>query len=161
GSETTVSDSEVSVSETTPSDNKNLWDKAKDDTTGKFKAGILGDVSLDFDIKADTELTPAQAISSYDALQILQNTVQTLDLTNLQSVVGDVDFDGQITSYDALLILQHTVQLRETFDDANGNKAIYVAVEFDADLETIINREYYTTSKTVAPVKYTKFGFDK
>ena len=161
GSETTVSDSEVSVSETTPSDNKNLWDKAKDDTTGKFKAGILGDVSLDFDIKADTELTPAQAISSYDALQILQNTVQTLDLTNLQSVVGDVDFDGQITSYDALLILQHTVQLRETFDDANGNKAIYVAVEFDADLETIINREYYTTSKTVTPVKYTKFGFDK
>ena len=162
GSETTVSDSEVSVSETTPSDNKNLWDKAKDDTTGKFKAGILGDVSLDFDIKADTELTPAQAISSYDALQILQNTVQTLDLTNLQSVVGDVDFDGKITSYDALLILQHTVQLRESFEDSTKtNKAIYVAVEFDTDLETILNREYYTTSKTVSPITYTKFGFDK
>ena len=162
GSETTVSDSEVSVSETTPSDNKSLWEKAKDDKTGKFKAAILGDVSLDFDIKAAEELTPTQAISSYDALQILQNTVQTLDLTNLQSVVGDVDFDGKITSYDALLILQHTVQLRESFEDeTKTNKAIYVAVEFDTDLETILNREYYTTSKTISPVKYTKFGFDK
>ena len=162
GSETTVSDSEVSVSETTPSDNKSLWEKAKDDKTGKFKAAILGDVSLDFDIKAAEELTPTQAISSYDALQILQNTVQTLDLTNLQSVVGDVDFNGQITSYDALLILQHTVQLRESFEDeTKTNKAIYVAVEFDTDLETILNREYYTPSKTISPVKYTKFGFDK
>ena len=162
GSETTVSDSEVSVSETTPSDNKSLWEKAKDDKTGKFKAAILGDVSLDFDIKAAEELTPTQAISSYDALQILQNTVQTLDLTNLQSVVGDVDFDGKITSYDALLILQHTVQLRESFEDeTKTNKAIYVAVEFDTDLETILNREYYTPSKTISPVKYTKFGFDK
>ncbi|MGN0607514.1 MAG: hypothetical protein ACI4JM_13435, partial [Oscillospiraceae bacterium] len=166
GSETTVSGdesgtgSETDETDVTPSDEDSLWDKALKDTTGKFRAGILGDMSLDFDIKAEEQMKPADAISSYDALVALQCVVGMETAGVVDSVIGDVDYDGKITSYDALLMLQYTVKSIDGFEDAAANKAIYVAVELDDALEKVVKREYYTISKVTTPIDWKPFGFD-
>jgi hypothetical protein len=59
--------------------------------------GVLGDVSLDGNI------------TSYDAVLILQHTVEILILNDEQKKIADVDCNERITAWDASLILQYVV----------------------------------------------------
>jgi predicted nucleic acid-binding Zn-ribbon protein len=172
GGDTTGSD--VTTSETTPvsdvtggdtttnNGGKSLWDLAMEDESGKYRAGVLGDISLDYDVKAETPIELSDAITSYDALLALQNTVGSINLAEIPTVIGDVDFDGEITSYDALCILQYVVgSIDEYKDNAASGYALYVAVELDDGLDTVLSREYYRKDMKVSPIKYNKFSFDK
>jgi hypothetical protein len=133
-----------------------------EDESGKYRAGVLGDISLDYDVKAETPIELSDAITSYDALLALQNTVGSINLAEIPTVIGDVDFDGEITSYDALCILQYVVgSIDEYKDNAASGYALYVAVELDDGLDTVLSREYYRKDMKVSPIKYNKFSFDK
>lgn len=161
-SETTPVSDVTGGDTTTNNGGKSLWDLAMEDESGKYRAGVLGDISLDYDVKAETPIELSDAITSYDALLALQNTVGSINLAEIPTVIGDVDFDGEITSYDALCILQYVVgSIDEYKDNAASGYALYVAVELDDGLDTVLSREYYRKDMKVSPIKYNKFSFDK
>ncbi|MGN0606745.1 MAG: dockerin type I repeat-containing protein, partial [Oscillospiraceae bacterium] len=65
--------------------------------------GMLGDLNGD------------NAVTSLDALMVLQATTEMISLDYNQMKSADVSGDGKITSLDALIILQYTTGIISEF----------------------------------------------
>lgn len=59
------------------------------------------------------DVTRDGSINSSDARQILQSTVELVELSRFEQQLADVTDDGQVNSSDARVILQHTVGLAD------------------------------------------------
>lgn len=74
------------------------------DTAGEIYALDNG---INYTYMADVDSD--SSVTSYDALNILQNIIGSVSFDSIQTIQADTDGDGSITSYDALITLNYIV----------------------------------------------------
>lgn len=84
-------------------------------------------------------------IDSYDALLMLQNVVGLNEFNDIQKIIADDNFNGEITADDALNVLLYASGLSAGFSDGE-NSALYTGIYLNDD-GTVKTRSYYSDNQ--------------
>ena len=86
-------------------------------------------------------------LDASDALLILQYSTNLRQFNNIQQILADVNYNGEIGPDDALSVLQHSVNLIDSFSDGTSS-ASYVEIGLDSNLNILSRRYFKNANKT-------------